>query len=326
MEPPKLSEEVRAVLEAAGIEAARLGHEYIGTEHLLLAALGAEDGEPPPIFRDLNIDPHRILNLIESVIPAGAPGNTPPGSALPFTTRAGRALDLAMTEAVAMGHDIMSTEHLILGLVLERGGIAAQVLNHAGLTERAIRTQMPSAARDENRSRELLQHFLAALAYRTQKALRGAPADFADFRVAPTARTPFELIWHMTGVIGNARTMLNGGEFEPPRLGSLAAEVTRFHEVLEALHDDFENNSLHARITDEQFLQGPLSDAMTHAGQLAMLRRLHGNPVPPENFIFANIARYNVGETQSLPIAPDQDWDPDNKPHPPGPGWRSRDR
>ena len=65
-------------------------------------------------------------------------------------------------------------------------------------------------------SRRLLQHFLAALAYRTQKALRGAPETFAEFAAGTHARTPFELVWHMTGVIGYARTMLHGGAFTPP--------------------------------------------------------------------------------------------------------------
>ena len=94
----------------------------------------------------------------------------------------------------------------------------------------------------------------------------------------------------MTGVIGYARTLLHGGDFEPPRLGSLAEEVARFHDTLAALSRDFGDASLHARISDDQFLQGPLSDAMTHAGQLAMLRRVHGVPVPSENFIFADVS------------------------------------
>ena len=76
-------------------------------------------------------------------------------------------------------------------------------------------------------SRKLLQHFLAALAYRTQKALRGAPETFADFRVAEHVRTPHELVWHMTGVIGYARTMVHGGTFKPPRLTTFAEEITR---------------------------------------------------------------------------------------------------
>jgi len=173
-------------------------------------------------------------------------------------------------------------------------------------------------------SRRLLRHFLAALAYRTQKALRGAPPDFADFRAAPTARTPYELLWHMTGLAGYARTMFHGGEFEPPRLASLDAEAVRFHETLEALSRDFADETLTARISDDQFLQGPLADAMTHAGQLAFLRRLHGAPVPSENFIFASIDAANVTRQQAMPNAPDTDWRPDEMPPPPGPRRRQR--
>jgi hypothetical protein len=171
-------------------------------------------------------------------------------------------------------------------------------------------------------SRRLLQHFLGALAYRTQKALRDAPDSFADFRIAPTTRTPFELVWHMTGVIGYARTFLHGGEFEPPRLASFAEEIARFHDTLAALSRDFGDASLPARISDEQFLQGPLADAMTHAGQLAMLRRLHGMPVPSENFIFAKVSPNNLSHAQPMPVAADEDWRPEDPPQPPGPPRR----
>ena len=181
---------------------------------------------------------------------------------------------------------------------------------------------MNGARVDMTESRRLLQHFLGALAYRTQKALRDAPPSFADFRTAPTARTPFELVWHMTGVIGYARTFLHGGDFEPPRLASFGDEIARFHDTLAALSRDFGDASLTARIADEQFLQGPLADAMTHAGQLAMLRRLHGSPVPSENFIFAQVSAANVTIAQSLPAAPDEDWRPDEPPQPPGPRRR----
>lgn len=175
-----------------------------------------------------------------------------------------------------------------------------------------------------NESRRLLQHFLAALAYRTQKALRGAPDSFSEFRAGPTSRTPFELVWHMTGVIGYARTFLHGGDFEPPRLATFSEEVARFHDTVAALSQDLGNVSLTARITDEQFLQGPLADAMTHAGQLAMLRRLHGDPVPSENFIFAKVSAGNLTHEQSLPVAPDSDWRPDEMPQPPGPRRKNR--
>ena len=167
-------------------------------------------------------------------------------------------------------------------------------------------------------SRRLLQHFLAALAYRTQKALRDAPAWYADFRPSPTARTPHELVQHMTSVIGYARTMFHGGTYTPPWLPSFDDQVTHFHEILRSLSGDFANASLAASITDEQFLHGPLSDAMTHAGQLAYIRRLAGSPVAPENFIHATIRADNVGRDQAQPAAPDPGWSPDHAPRPPG--------
>lgn len=167
-------------------------------------------------------------------------------------------------------------------------------------------------------SREILQHFLAALAYRTQKALRGAPPEFGEFSAGLHTRTPHELVWHMTGVIGYARTMLRGGHFAPPRLDHFADEVARFHKTLQYLRDDFADHSLTAQISDKQFLHGPLSDAMTHAGQLALLRRLAGSPVASENFIFAEIDARNVSADQPEPMAPDNWWRPDQPPQPPG--------
>jgi hypothetical protein len=175
-------------------------------------------------------------------------------------------------------------------------------------------------------SRALLQHFLAAIAYRTQKALRGAPGAFSEFRAGTNVRTPHELVWHMTGVIGYARTMLRGGEYAPRRLATFSDEVSRFHAMLAALHTDFDDATLTASIRDDQFLHGPLADVMTHAGQLALLRRLAGSPVPSENFIFADINAANVSAEQPLPVAPDAWWRADQPPLPPAPDpLRARD-
>ena len=130
-------------------------------------------------------------------------------------------------------------------------------------------------------------------------------------------------MWHMTGLMGYARTMLHGGTFEPPWIPSFPEEVARFHSLLQQLLNDFANPDLTARITDEQFLQGPLADAMTHAGQLAMLRRLAGAPVPSEDFIFARIDSANVSSEQPAPAAPDLGWRPDQPPQ--APGGRARE-
>jgi hypothetical protein len=156
--------------------------------------------------------------------------------------------------------------------------------------------------------RVLLRHFLAALAYRTQKALRDAPPEFADFRAAPLVRTPHELVRHMDSVLGYSRTFFLGGNYRPPVLPEFSAAIAHFHEILTDVARYIELGTELRNITPEILLQGPFSDAMTHAGQLALLRRLFGSPVPPENFVFAEIASENLGPHQPLPRSPDKDW------------------
>lgn len=160
--------------------------------------------------------------------------------------------------------------------------------------------------------RSLLRHFLAAIAYRTQKALRGAPDSFATFRAAPKVRTPHELVHHMDSVLGYAQTFFTGGEYRQEMLADFGAEVLRFHATLADLSRHLETGTPFQGITPERMLQGPLSDAMTHAGQLALLRRLAASPVPPENFIYADVRPENLGPEQSLPVRPGNrrgEWD-----------------
>lgn len=160
-----------------------------------------------------------------------------------------------------------------------------------------------------NDERNLLRHFLAALAYRTQKALRDAPPEFAEFDPGNQVRSPKELVRHMTSVLGYARTYFVGGQYRPAPLPSLQEEIVRFHQMLESLSAHIMNGDpIAEQTTAEQLLQGPLSDAMTHAGQIAMLRRLAGEPVPPENFIVANIDKERLGPAQSQPVSPDREW------------------
>ena len=154
----------------------------------------------------------------------------------------------------------------------------------------------------------LLRHFLAALAYRTQKALRGAPAEFASFREASKVRTPHELIRHMDNVIGYSRTFFIGGSYQAPEYPDFQAAIAHFHETLADVARHIEIGTKLQDMTPEILLQGPFSDAMTHAGQLALLRRLAGSPIPPENFVFADITTANFGPDQPLPARPDEVW------------------
>lgn len=161
-----------------------------------------------------------------------------------------------------------------------------------------------------DRDRELLRHFLAAIAYRTQKALREAPDSFPDFAAGRSTRTPVEILRHMTSLMGYVRTLFVGGSYprKPDPLPTFADEVRRFHGMLEAVAELIATRLRECPITPEQLLQGPLSDTMTHVGQLALLRRLADAPVPPENFIHADIRADRLGPQQAPPASPDAHW------------------
>jgi hypothetical protein len=163
-----------------------------------------------------------------------------------------------------------------------------------------------------DRDKQLLQHFLAAIAYRTQKALRGAPAHYPDFPPGHEVRTPVEILRHMTSLMGYVRTFFIGGEYPvlPDPLLTFADEIARFHEMLEEVGRLIGGDTAPSAITTEQLLQGPFSDVMTHVGQLAVLRRLAESPVASENFIYADIRRDHLGKDQSLPARPDTGWKP----------------
>jgi hypothetical protein len=156
--------------------------------------------------------------------------------------------------------------------------------------------------------RALLRHFLATLAYRTQKALRGAPPDFADFEAGNMVRSPADLVRHMTAVLGYARGLFREEAFQADAPAPFRIEVRRFHHMLEDLSDHLRGRDAIKELTLERLLQGPLSDAMTHAGQLALLRRLHGSPIPPENFAGAEVDPTRLGEDQPPPRMPGAHW------------------
>ena len=160
----------------------------------------------------------------------------------------------------------------------------------------------------EQEKREMLKHFLAALAYRTQKAVRDAPSSYASFEAGNCVRTPHDIVEHMDSVLGYARTFFIGGEYRPTRASEFQTQIRYFHDMLESLLQHLQDGTPMNGTTPERMLQGPFADAMTHAGQLAMLRRLAGSPVPPENFILADVVAGNVGPDQPQPASPDEEW------------------
>jgi hypothetical protein len=158
--------------------------------------------------------------------------------------------------------------------------------------------------------REFLCHMLASVAYHLQKSLRGAPSGFASFRVAPKSRTPQELVRHIDGVLGYSRTCFVGGTYRNELLESMDAQVRQVHATIEAVAECLRHEPLMAGFREEQLLQGPFSDALTHIGQISYLRRLFGSPVASEDFIYARISADNLGPDQPAPERPDADWQP----------------
>jgi hypothetical protein len=158
--------------------------------------------------------------------------------------------------------------------------------------------------------RHMLCHFLASIAYHLQKALRDAPPGFETFRAGSASRTPQELVRHMDGVLGYARTCFLGGKYRNTTLESMELQVQQLHQTIESLAELIEKGKELLEVTEEQLLQGPFSDAMTHIGQISYLRRLYGSPVPSEDFIYAKISARNLGPNQPMPARPALNWKP----------------
>jgi hypothetical protein len=160
--------------------------------------------------------------------------------------------------------------------------------------------------------RALLRHTLATLAYRGGKALRGAPADFARFRPVPQdsaasraaegTRTPESILAHIGDLLDWALELAHGRHtWKNSSPLPWEREVERFFRGVERLDlrlaSDEPLGSPEGRL-----FQGPIADALTHVGQLAMLRRLAGSPVKGENYFKADIAAGRTGPEQAAPV------------------------
>src|SRR5690348_16445427 len=134
------TERVRKVLAMAREEAARLHHEYVGTEHILLGLIREGEGVAAAVLQNLSVDLDEIQQKIEETVKKGKAAQTT-GPDLPYTSRAKKVLELAMSEARELNHSYVGTEHLLLGLLREEKGIAAQVLTDAGVNLDAARAE-----------------------------------------------------------------------------------------------------------------------------------------------------------------------------------------
>jgi hypothetical protein len=146
-------------------------------------------------------------------------------------------------------------------------------------------------------ARDTLRQLLATLAYRAAKVLRDVPPDFATFRVAPNARSAVEIVAHL-GDLMRWGTWLARGQHTWKAEGSSDwdREVERFFSLLGELDDLLAGSDFNGSV--EKLIQGPLADALTHVGQLSMMRGVAGMPVRPESYARAEIVPGRVGRDQ----------------------------
>ncbi len=160
---------------------------------------------------------------------------------------------------------------------------------------------MPENSAANGSGRQLLRHTLATVAYRGGKALRGAPAEFADFRAGENSRTPRQILAHVGDLFDWALSLAKGkqkwGASDPLPWDR---ESARFFAALESL-DAFLASDSPLNCSAEGLFQGPIADALTHIGQIAMLRRLAGAPVRAENYFTAEIITGRAGAEQAAP-------------------------
>jgi hypothetical protein len=153
-----------------------------------------------------------------------------------------------------------------------------------------------------NDNRELLRHTVASLAYRAARALDGAPDTFATFDGC--GRQPIQILAHMGDLFDWALSSVQGSErWHKSNPLPWPEEKARFFAALNAFDDYLAScQPLHAAA--EPLFQGPIADALTHVGQIAMMRRLAGSPTCGENFFVARIAAGQVSAVQPVAVQP----------------------
>jgi hypothetical protein len=153
----------------------------------------------------------------------------------------------------------------------------------------------------QDTKRELLRHTVATLAYRGAKAVRGANDSFASFRASETTRTPGQILAHIGDLLDWASSIAKGDEtWNNSEPLSWPQEVERFHAAL-GNFDDYLASDSELVASCERLFQGPIADALTHVGQLTMLRRIAGEPIRGENYSRAKIEAGRVGTDQETP-------------------------
>ncbi len=138
----RFTDRARKVMQLANQEAQRFNHEYIGTEHILLGLVKEGSGVAANVLKNLDIDLRKIRLEVEKIVQTGPGGEQVVMGKLPHTPRAKKVIEYSIEEARNLNHNYVGTEHLLLGLLREQEGVAAQVLMNLGLKLEDVREEV----------------------------------------------------------------------------------------------------------------------------------------------------------------------------------------
>src|ERR1700685_1302201 len=221
----RFTDRARNVVVLAQQEARLLKHNYIGTEHILLGLVRESDGLAAKALEALGIGLDAVREQVEEII---GRGQKSPSGHIPFTPRAKKVLELSLREALQFGHNYIGTEHILLGLIREGDGVAAQVLVRLGGDLSAVRQQVIRLLRENPTTDELPRVAQARAAQAAQaQAAQAAQAQTAQAQAARLAESAGE-----AGIASRAGGAVPMGLASPAESASLNGKLT---EVLSRL-------------------------------------------------------------------------------------------
>ena len=263
----RFTNRARHVVVLAQEEARRLRHNYIGTEHILLGLLGEPDGVAGRVLTGIGMSLEATRREVSAVVSAGT---TAPSGHIPFTPRAKKTLELSLREALQLHHNYIGTEHILLGLIREGEGVAAQILQQHGDLH-AIRTAVadlvPAAsAGSGGRGRRWLRRHAAA-----DPVMPGTPAEQAELNATPAADTTLSEAARLAGSqpVGSHHLLL----------AALADPDTAAARALSALGVDLDQARGALRSAD---VTGTSDELPEEAGRRQMLVHVSGERLTVE--------------------------------------------
>jgi ATP-dependent Clp protease ATP-binding subunit ClpC len=260
------TERVRKVLAGARVEATNLRHPYVGTEHILLSIAREGDGVAAAVLANLGVDRDDVVATLHEMLGPGADGE-PTGPDLPYTSRGKKAIELAMAEARLMQHSYVGTEHLLLGLIAEEKGPAAQVLASLGVTLDRARQEttglLGKPAEQPKMPDKLVAHPAAAGYARSRSPYGVALVDDFTGRARDVLRAAYEeASTRDHGAVELSHILLALASREDGMAAVLIDQVAGSRKVLA--------DALVERLPDKEAKADPRSLQLSHDTQVAL--------------------------------------------------------